>query len=85
MSYLDLVEEFPIKPSLTQFEKILIAVKRAKDLHEEDKVQLVFNHHTSPYLALQEIRDGLITPVYREEEPPVEQIQGDADDGDEED
>ena len=85
MSYLDLVEEFPINPTLTQFEKILIAVKRAKDLHEEDKVQLVFNHHTSPYLALQEIRDGMITPVYREEEPPVEKIAEDSDDGDEED
>lgn len=85
MSYLDLVEEFPINPTLTQFEKILIAVKRAKDLHEEDKVQLVFNHHTSPYLALQEIRDGLIIPVYREEEPPVEQIGEESDEGDEED
>ena len=85
MSYLDLVEEFPIKPSLTQFEKILIAVKRAKDLHEEDKVQMVFNHHTSPYLALQEIRDGLITAVYREEEPPVEQIEEDSDEGEDED
>ena len=85
MSYLDLVEEFPINPTLTQFEKILIAVKRAKDLHEEDKVQLVFNHHTPPYLALQEIRDGMITPVYREEEPPVEQIGEEADEGDEED
>lgn len=84
MSYLDLVEEFPINPTLTQFEKILIAVKRAKDLHEEDKVQLVFNHHTSPYLALQEIRDGLIIPVYREEEPPVEQIGEESDEGDEE-
>lgn len=83
MSYLDLVEEFPINPSLTQFEKILIAVKRAKDLHEEDKVQLVFNHHTSPYLALQELRDGMITAVYREEEPEVEKIEEDADEGEE--
>lgn len=80
MSYLDLVEEFPINPELTQFEKILIAVKRAKDLHEEDKAQLVYNHHTSPYLALQELRDGMITAAYREEQPPSEQIEDDGDD-----
>lgn len=83
MSYLDLIEEFPQDPTLTQFEKILVAAKRAKDLHDEDKAQLVFNHITSPYLALQELRDGMISAVYKEEEPPAEQIEEDSEENEE--
>ncbi|HEX9844506.1 MAG TPA: hypothetical protein VGC20_17235 [bacterium] len=84
MSYLELVEEFPKEPELTQFEKILVAAKRAKDLHDHDKVELVYNHFTAPYSALQELKEGIIMPVYREEEEPAAQLEDDSEDGDEE-
>lgn len=69
MSYLYLVEEYPREIELTQFEKILVAARRAKDLHDHDKIALAYNHYTAPYLALEELREGKITPVYREEDP----------------
>jgi DNA-directed RNA polymerase subunit K/omega len=69
MSYLDLVEEYPREIEQTQFEKILVAARRAKDLHDHDKIALSYNHYTAPYLALVELREGKITPVYREEDP----------------
>ncbi len=81
MSYLDLVEEFPKNPEITQFEKIIIAARRAKDLHDHGRVSLVENHHTAPYLALQELRDEIIMPTYREEEP-LPAIDDDGDDSD---
>lgn len=83
MSYLDLVEEFPKNPELTQFEKILVASRRAKDLHDHDKVELVHHHFTAPYTALQELKDGFVRPVYREEEPtPL--LEEDTEDAEEE-
>ena len=84
MTYLELVEELPREPVITQFEKILVASKRAKDLHDHDKVELAHNHFTAPYTALQELREGMIHPVYREEEEPTELIEDDSEDADEE-
>ena len=84
MSYLDLIEEYPREPELTQFKKVLMAAKRAKDLHDNDKFPLADDHFTSPYLALQEIKEGKINLTYTEEEPEPELIEDDSDDGDEE-
>lgn len=84
MSYLELVEEFPKSPELTQFEKILVAAKRAKDLHDHDKIELVHIHFTAPYTALQELKQGMIRPVYRDEEEAAAQIEDDSEDADEE-
>lgn len=68
--YLDLVEEIPKHPEYTTFEKILLASRRAKDLHNEDRASLAEVHHRSAaYQALQEIKEGVIRLAYREEEP----------------
>ena len=83
MSYLDLIEEFPREPKITQFEKILIAARRAKDLHDHDKIELVHSHLTAPYTALQELRLGMIHAAYAPEEPPV-LVEDDSEDADEE-
>ncbi|HUJ73992.1 MAG TPA: DNA-directed RNA polymerase subunit omega [bacterium] len=69
MSYLALVEEYPKKSELTQFEKVLVAARRAKDLHRGQQAQLVESEHKEPYVALEELREGKIHRVYREEEP----------------
>ena len=69
MSYLKLVENYPKQPEMTQFEKVLVAAKRAKDLHNGGKVPLIDMEHKAPYAALEELRDGAILRVYREEEP----------------
>ena len=82
MSYLDLVEEFPRNPEMTQFEKILLAAKRAKDLHNDDRAPMSVAHHTASYTALQELRSGLILPVYADSEPEETPLLDD--DGDEE-
>lgn len=82
--YLDLVEEFPKEPAITQFERILVASKRAKDLHDHDKVELIHDHFTAPYIALQELNEGFIRPVYREEEEPPELLEEDSEDAEEE-
>ncbi|HKI99644.1 MAG TPA: DNA-directed RNA polymerase subunit omega [bacterium] len=84
MTYLDLVEEFPKEPTMTQFEKIIVVSRRAKDLHDHDKVELVHDHFTAPYIALQELREGFIRPVYREEEEPVAVLEDDSEDAEEE-
>lgn len=84
MSYLGLVEEFPKEPKLTQFEKILVAARRAKDLHDHDKVELVHDHFTAPYIALQELKEGIILSVYREDEAPPALPEDDSEDADEE-
>ena len=70
MNPLLLVEEFPREYELTQFEKVLVAAQRAKDLHNSGKAPLLETHYKSPYTALAEIRAKKINPVYREEEPP---------------
>lgn len=84
MSYLDLVEEFPRTPEFTQFEKIIIAARRAKDLHDHDKVELVHNHLTAPYTALQELRSGMIRATYAPEEEAPVLLEDDSEDADEE-
>jgi len=83
LTYLQLVEEFPKEPKITQFEKIIVAAKRAKDLHDHDKVELAHDHFTAPYAALQEMNEGMIHPVYREEEPAV-LLEDDSEDAEEE-
>lgn len=68
--FLDLVEELPKHPEYTTFEKILLASRRAKDLHNEDRASLAEVHHRSAaYQALQEIKEGVVRLAYREEEP----------------
>lgn len=84
MSYLDLVEEFPREPEITQFEKIIIAARRAKDLHDHDKVELVHTQLTAPYTALGELREGMIRPTYAAEEETPVMLEDDAEDADEE-
>ena len=67
MSYLDLVEEYPKEYKMTLFEKIIIASKRAKDLHE-GKTPLIPTDHTSAYQAIEEIKEGAIELIYRDGE-----------------
>jgi DNA-directed RNA polymerase omega subunit len=69
MSYLKLVETYPKQPEITQFEKVLVAAKRAKDLHNGGKVPLLDTEHKPSYAALEELREGIIRRVYREPEP----------------
>jgi DNA-directed RNA polymerase subunit K/omega len=41
MTGLNLVEEYPKDAELTQFEKVLVAARRAKDLHKGSKMPLL--------------------------------------------
>ena len=84
MSDLDLVEDYPREYEMTQFEKVLLAAKRAKDLHVGRAAQLVPSTHKHPYMALEEIKEGAVGLEYRTEEP-VAGLPGEADDGDEDD
>jgi DNA-directed RNA polymerase omega subunit len=68
MPNLNLVEEYPKDAQLTQFEKVLIAAKRAKDLHKGTKVPLLETEHKDTYVALEEIRADKIHSSYREDE-----------------
>jgi DNA-directed RNA polymerase omega subunit len=68
MSYLNLVEEYPKGAEVTQFEKILVAAKRAKDLHAGGKTPLVDTLHKEPYAALEEIKAGKVRRIYRPDE-----------------
>lgn len=78
-SYLDLVENFPKFPEYTQFEKVLLAAKRAKDLHNEQKAALVEDdEHKAGYVALMEVKEGALKLAYREE-PQVEMLEGEED------
>ena len=72
MSDLDLVENYPREYESTQFEKVLIAAKRAKDLHTGRASQLVPSLHKHPYMALEEINEKAIQLEYREGEPVAE-------------
>ncbi len=77
MNPMQLVEEFPREYELTQFEKVLVAARRAKDLHNIGKAPLLETHHKSPYTALAELKAKKIIPAYREEEPPeIENKEG---------
>jgi len=68
MSYLKLVEDYRKDNTLTQFEKVLISARRAKDLHNGGKVVLVETERKPSYAALEELKEGVILPVYREPE-----------------
>ncbi|HEX7927021.1 MAG TPA: DNA-directed RNA polymerase subunit omega [bacterium] len=83
MSYLKLVENYPKQAELTQFEKVLISARRAKDLHNGGKVPLVETEHKPAYAALEELRDGILRRIYREPEP--EQITTAAPEADDDD
>ncbi|MBI4084088.1 MAG: DNA-directed RNA polymerase subunit omega [Candidatus Lambdaproteobacteria bacterium] len=82
MSEPELVEEYPRDYEMTQFEKILVAAKRAKDLHG-GKAPLLPSEHRFTYVALQEIGTGAIELVYRAETPQA-QLEGEGDESDEE-
>ena len=62
-----------------------MAAKRAKDLHS-GKIALVSSYHKEPYLALEEIQDGMIQLVYKtkEQENKAKSPQLDADDKEDE-
>lgn len=72
MSEFDLVEEHPKEVGFSQFERIVLAAKRAKDIHNLNRTSLVDTHHKAAYTALLELQQGMITPVYREEVPEEE-------------
>ena len=65
-----LVEEFPREYENTQFEKIKVAAKRAKDLHNAQKTPLIDSCRAPAYIALEEFNEGRIRIVYKQEEPP---------------
>lgn len=78
----ELVEEYPREFKMTQFEKIIVASKRAKDMHNQDKAPLVLSDRKIPYVALEELQEDMIKVVYREE--PVDLLAEDSDGDDEE-
>ena len=67
MSYLDLVEEYPKDYETTLFEKIIMASRRAKDL-ARGKAPLIDSIHRETYLAIEEIREGYLGLVYRDDD-----------------
>lgn len=69
----ELVEEFPREFKTTQFEKIVVAAKRAKHLHNEDRAPMVLSDRKAGYVALQELKEDKIRVVYPESET-VEKI-----------
>ena len=69
MSNVTLIEEYPKDAELTQFEKVLVAAKRAKDLHKGTKVPLIETEHKDTYSALEELKVKKIHASYREDEP----------------
>lgn len=79
----DLVEEYPRDFKMTQFEKIIVAAKRAKDLHNHDKAAMVDSQRKIPYVALEELRQDEIKAIYREEEK-VELLAEDSEDEEDE-
>ena len=82
MSYLDLVESYPREYKSTLFEKVLMAAKRTKALHN-GKLPLVDSLHAETYVALEEIRDKTIRLAYSDEDSPQKRDPDD-DDGDDE-
>lgn len=69
MTTLSLVEEYPKDAQLTQFEKVLVAAKRCKDLHKGTRAALVDSEHKDTYVALEELKSQTIHASYQEEEP----------------
>jgi DNA-directed RNA polymerase subunit K/omega len=78
-----LVEEYPREYGDTQFEKIKVTAKRAKDLHNAQKTPLVDSSRAAAYIALEEYNAGKIKTVYKQEEPPP-MIARDTEDGEDE-
>jgi len=83
-NYLKLVEEYPKRYESTQFEKVIMASRRAKDLHTGKSVGLVPSEHKVPYLALEEIKNHAVELVYREDEPEAELLADEAEESEEE-
>lgn len=81
MSNMELVEEYPKEIEMTMFEKVIMASKRAKDLHRGQN-ELVDSFHRDTYVSIEEINKGYIKLEYREEAPAP--MLSDAHDGDEE-
>ena len=77
-----MVEEYPRDYEMTQFEKVLVAAKRAKDIHTGRRAALV-DYRKEAYQALQELNENRLELVYKEEEP-VEVLDLNADDGEDE-
>jgi DNA-directed RNA polymerase subunit K/omega len=69
MTTLSLVEEYPKDTQLTQFEKVLVAAKRCKDLHKGTRAPLIDSERKDTYIALEELKTGSIHASYQEEEP----------------
>jgi DNA-directed RNA polymerase subunit K/omega len=69
MTTLSLIEEYPKDVQLTQFEKVLVAAKRCKDLHKGTRMALVDSEHKDTYVALEELKTQAIHSSYQEEEP----------------
>jgi len=79
----DLVEHYPREYEVTQFEKIVVAAKRAKDINTRRRAPLVPDRKPA-YQALQELNEGLLEIVYKEEEPVDDlALADDSDDDDE--
>ena len=57
-----LVENYPAEYELTQFEKVLVAARRAKDLHRGDAHALLDEVGKASYIALLEFERGLVEP-----------------------
>lgn len=83
MSYLELVEEYPKDYKSTLFEKVLMAAKRAKALHN-GKMPLLPSIKKDTYLALEEAKQSMIVLAYRDEEPQ-QAVAHAGEDGDDED
>lgn len=66
----DLVEEYPREYETTQFEKVLVSARRAKDIHRGHKQALVESERKPAYVALEEYNKNIIHLMYPEEEPP---------------
>ncbi len=73
----NLIEEYPREYESTQFEKVLLAAKRAKDLHNADKAPMVLSDRKAGYVALEEILEKKIFLLYKEEEAVTEMISDD--------
>lgn len=83
MENTNLVEEYPREYDKTQFEKILVAARRAKDIHGSRKTPLVDSDRKPPYVALEEMKAKLINTIYRTEEP-VKLAAGESEESEEE-
>lgn len=79
----DLVEEYPREFEITQFEKVLVTARRAKDLHRGQKAPLLESERKAPYVALEEFNEGMLATTYVEEEAPLAVAAEDNEDSEE--